>query len=360
MELSVIGQIATADKRRLATLAPGASAGVTDNIMSQELIIVIILALIFDFLNGMRDASNIVATMISSRAFSPRTALGIAALAEFFGPFLFGVVVAKTIGNDIVQSDVLTLEIIASALIGAIIWNLITWYFGIPGSSSHALIGGLMGAVIMGAGLGAIKFAGLNRVLLALFTMPLVGFIAGFVITRVIYFLVRGATPRINEFFKRGQWLTALVMAFGQGTNDAQKTMGIIVLSLVISGVLPTFQVPLWVVAVSAGAIGIGTSLGGWRLIRTLGGKFYKIRPLHSFSTQLSSASVILAASLLGAPVSASQVVSSAIIGVGSAERMSKVRWSVAEEMIMAWLITIPASGLLAAGMYLLLANIRL
>jgi PiT family inorganic phosphate transporter len=220
------------------------------------------------------------------------------------------------------------------------------------------LIGGLMGAVIMGAGLGAIKFAGLNRVLLALFTMPLVGFIAGFVITRVIYFLVRGATPRINEFFKRGQWLTALVMAFGQGTNDAQKTMGIIVLSLVISGVLPAFQVPIWVVAVSAAAIGIGTSLGGWRLIRTLGGKFYKIRPLHSFSTQLSSASVILAASLLGAPVSASQVVSSAIIGVGSAERMSKVRWSVAEEMIMAWLITIPASGLLAAGMYWLLANI--
>ena len=155
---------------------------------SQELIIVIVLALIFDFLNGMRDASNIVATMISSRAFSPRTALGIAALAEFFGTFLFGVVVAKTIGNDIVQSDVLTLEIIASALIGAIIWNLVTWYFGIPGSSSHALIGGLMGAVIMGAGLGAIKFAGLNKVLLALFTMPLVGFIAGFVITRFIYF----------------------------------------------------------------------------------------------------------------------------------------------------------------------------
>jgi Phosphate/sulphate permeases len=326
--------------------------------MSQELIIVIILALIFDFLNGMRDASNIVATMISSRAFSPRTALGIAAIAEFFGPFLFGVVVAKTIGNDIVQSDVLTLEVIASALVGAIVWNLITWYFGIPGSSSHALIGGMLGAVIAGAGLSAIKFGGLYIVLIALFAAPLIGFFAGFLVTRLIYFLVRGATPRVNDLFKSGQWLTALVMAFGQGTNDAQKTMGIIVLSLVISGVLPTFQVPLWVIAVSAAAIGLGTSLGGWRLIRTLGGKFYKIRPLHSFSTQLSSAGVILAASLLGVPVSASQVVSSAIIGVGSAERVSKVRWSVAEEIIMAWLITIPASGLLSAGMYWLIVNV--
>jgi PiT family inorganic phosphate transporter len=326
--------------------------------MSQELIIVIVLALIFDFLNGMRDASNIVATMISSRAFSPRTALGIAAIAEFLGPFLFGVVVAKTIGNDIVQSNVLTLEVIASALIGAIFWNLITWYFGIPGSSSHALIGGMTGAVIAGAGLSAIKFSGLYKVLIALFAAPLIGFLAGFLVTRLIYFLVRGATPRVNELFKSGQWLTALVMAFGQGTNDAQKTMGIIVLSLVISGVLPAFQVPLWVIAVSAAAIGLGTSLGGWRLIRTLGGKFYKIRPLHSFATQLSSAGVILAASLFGVPVSASQVVSSAIIGVGSAERASKVRWSVAEEIILAWLITIPASGLLSAGVYWLIVNV--
>ena len=299
--------------------------------MSQELIIVIALALVFDFLNGMRDSSNVVATMISSRAFSPRTALGIAAVAEFLGPFLFGVVVAKTIGNDIVQSNVLTLEVIAAALGGAIIWNLITWYLGIPGSSSHALIGGLSGAVIAGAGLEAIKFGGLYRVLLALFAAPVVGFIAGFVVTRLIYFLVRGATPRVNEVFKRGQWLTALVMAFGQGTNDAQKTMGIIVLSLVIGGTLPAFQVPQWVIFVSAAAIAVGTSLGGWRLIRTL-----------------------------GVPVSASQVVSSAIIGVGSAERASKVRWSVADEMMTAWLITIPVSGLLAAGIYWLIMNIRL
>jgi PiT family inorganic phosphate transporter len=326
--------------------------------MSQELIIVIVLALIFDFLNGMRDASNIVATMISSRAFNPRTALGVAAVAEFLGPFLFGVTVARTIGDEIVQSDVLTLSVILSALVGAIVWNLITWYLGIPGSSSHALIGGMVGAVMIGAGPAAIKFGGLNIVLIALFVVPLIGFIFSFITTRLIYFLVRGASPRVNEFFKRGQWITALVLAFGQGTNDAQKTMGIIALSLVIGGVLPTFQVPGWVVAVSAAVIALGTSLGGWRLIRTLGGKFYKIRPLHSFSTQLSSAGVIVASSLAGVPVSASQVVSSAIIGVGSAERASQVRWSVAEEIITAWLITIPASGLLAAGMYWLLQNI--
>lgn len=320
--------------------------------MPQELIFVIALALIFDFLNGMRDAANIVATMISSRAFSPRTALGIAAVAEFLGPFLFGVTVARTIGDDLVQSEVLTLGVIAAALIGAILWNLITWYFGIPGSSSHALIGGMVGAVVTGASLDAIKMEGLSKVLIALFTSPLIGFLVGFLITRLIYFLVRGASPKINDFFKSSQLVTALAMAFSHGTNDAQKTMGIITLSLVIGGVLPAFQVPFWVIAASAAAIAIGTSLAGWRLIRTLGGKFYKIRPLHSFATQLSSAGVILGASFFGVPVSTSQVVSSAIIGVGSAERASKVRWSVAEDIMTAWLITIPASGLLAAGAY--------
>ena len=326
--------------------------------MSQELIIVIALALVFDLLNGMRDASNIVATMISSRAFGPRTALGLAAVAEFLGPFLFGITVAKTIGDEIVQSNVLTLNVILAALIGAILWNLITWYFGIPGSSSHALIGGMVGAVLIGAGFEAIKLAGLYKVLIALFASPIIGFIIGFAMTRLIYYLVRNTSPRINSLFKNGQLVTAAAIAFSHGTNDAQKTMGIIALSLVIGGVLPEFQVPFWVIAVSAGAIALGTSLGGWRLIRTLGGKFYKIRPLHSFATQLSSAGVILAASFLGVRVSTSQVVSSAIIGVGSAERASKVRWSVAEEIMTAWLITIPASGLLAAGAYWLLVSL--
>jgi PiT family inorganic phosphate transporter len=323
--------------------------------MSQELIIVIFLALLFDFLNGMRDVSNVVATMISSRAFSPQTALTIASISEFIGPFLFGVVVARTIADQVVQSEVLTLTAIISALIGAIVWNLITWYFGIPGSSSHALLGGLVGAVWMAVGLNAIKWSGILKVLIALFASPLIGFVIGFLITRLIYYSARSATPRINDFFKNAQFFTAIGLALSHGANDAQKAMGVIVLSLVIGGYLPGFQVPSWVVVLSAAVMALGASLGGWRMIRTLGARMYKIRPLHSFSTQLTSALVVLGASLFGVPVSTSQVVSSAIIGVGTSERVSKVRWSVAEEIVTSWLITIPASGLLAAGVYGLL-----
>ena len=323
--------------------------------MTTELFIVIGLALVFDFLNGMRDVSNIVATMISSRAFSPQTALRVAALAEFIGPFLFGLVVARTIGDQVVQSSVLTLLTISSALIGAILWNLITWYFGLPGSSSHALIGGLVGAVWLSTGLDPIQWTGVWKVLLALFTSPLIGFLAGFFVTRSIYFLARDASPRINDFFKRAQFFTAVGLALSHGSNDSQKAMGIIALSLVIGGYLPTFQIPGWVIVLCAAVMALGASLGGWRLIRTLGARIYKIRPLNSFSTQLTSAAVILAASLLGVPVSTSQVVSAAIIGVGSSERMSKVRWSVAEEIVTAWLITIPVSAALAAGTYWLM-----
>jgi len=323
--------------------------------MSRELIIVIGLALLFDFLNGVHDSSNIVATMISSRALRPYAALILAAAAEFLGPFLFGVAVARTIGDEIAQTSVITLEVITACLSAAILWNLITWLLGIPSSSSHALIGGILGAVWVGVGLHAIKLGGLSKVLIALFASPVIGFACGFIIMRLIYFLARRASPGINELFKRGQLITALAMAFSHGTNDAQKTMGIITLGLVVDGVLPRFLVPTWVVAMSAAMIALGTSLGGWRLIRTLGGKFYKIRPVHSFSAQISSAIVILTASFFGGPVSTTQVVSSAIIGVGSSERFGKVRWSVAGDMLTAWLITIPASALISAGVYWLL-----
>lgn len=325
--------------------------------MSQELLLAIGLALLFDFLNGVRDASNIVATMISSRAFRPQTALVITAIAEFIGPFLFGVVVATTIGDQVVQSTALDLKTIIACLVGAILWNMITWFLGLPGSSSHALIGGLIGAVMMRAGVDAIKLGGLYKVLIALFVSPLVGFIFGFLITRIIYFLVRHATPRVNDIFRNGQLFTALALAFSHGTNDSQKVMGIITLSLVIGGVLPSFHIPFWVMVVSAAGIAIGTIFAGRRLIHTLGSKFYKIRPLHSFSTQFTSAIVILSASLFGVPVSTSQVVSSAIIGVGSSERLSKVRWSVAEDIVVSWIITIPMSGLLSAGVYWLIVN---
>jgi PiT family inorganic phosphate transporter len=326
--------------------------------MSQELLVVVALALVFDFLNGLHDSSNIVATMISSRAFRPGVALALTGAAEFVGPFVFGVAVARAVGDEIARSEALNLDVIAACLAGAILWNLFTWFFGIPSSSSHALIGGVLGAVLAAAGPGAVKVGGLYKVLIALFASPLVGFLAGFGATRLIYLAARDASPAINTFFRRAQLITAVAMAFSHGTNDAQKTMGIITLSLVISGALPAFHVPLWVIAASAAAIALGSSLGSWRLIRTLGAKFYRVRPVHSFAAQLTSAVVILSASLVGGPVSTTQVVSSAIVGVGSSERLSKVRWGVVGEIMAAWLITIPASMLLSAGIYWLLVDL--
>lgn len=328
-------------------------------LISNGLILVIILALVYGFLNGMRDSSSIVATMISSRAFHPRTALGMTAVAEFAGPFLFGITVAKTVGSDIVSSKLLSLDAILACLLAAILWNLITWYFGIPSSSSHALIGGLIGVGVFAAGPGGINLQGVAKVLLGLFLSPLTGFIIGFMMLRAIYFLVQSASPRINEFFKRAQFFTAVGLALSHGTNDAQKTMGMITLSLLIGGVLTEFTVPFWVITASAGVIALGAAIGGWRLIRTLGGKFYKIRPVHSFATQMTSACVIFAASFGGAPVSTTQVVSSAIVGVGSSERLSKVRWGVVSDVLATWLITIPVSGLIAAALYWVLVFVK-
>ena len=214
-----------------------------------------------------------------------------------------------------------------------------------------------MGAVFISVGLGAIKVQGFYRVLIALFASPLIGFIVGFLVLRIIYFLARNTTPRINELFSRGQFFTAIGLAFSHGTNDAQKTMGVITLCLVIGGQLSDFSIPFWVILASATTMAIGTALGGWRLIRTLGGKFYKIRPVHSFATQMTSGVVILTASLIGLPVSTTQVVSSAIIGVGASERFGKVRWGVARDILTAWIVTIPASALFAAGFYWLVVN---
>lgn len=324
-------------------------------LISTSLGFVIILALIFGFINGMRDSSSIVATMISSRAFRPQVALGITALVEFFGPFLFGVTVAKTVGGGIVSSEGLSLQALMVGLVGAIIWNLITWFLGIPSSSSHALVGGLIGATVMSSGWNAIKISGLFKVLTALLVSPLVGFVIGFLVLKFIYFLARHASPNINNFFKQSQLLTAMVLAFSHGTNDTQKTIGIIVLSLIIGDVLQEFSVPFSVILASASAMSLGTVLGGWRLIRTLGGKFYKIRPVHSFASQLTSGLVILTASLLGSPVSTTQVVSSAIIGVGASERFGKVRWGVAGDILTAWVVTIPVSALFSAGIFSML-----
>ncbi len=323
--------------------------------MEFSLIVLIVLALAFDLLNGIHDSSNIVATMISSRALSPKMALAITAVAHFFGPFIFGVAVAKTIGDEIVKSGSISIGMIIAALTGAIIWNLLTWWLGMPSSSSHALIGGITGAVVCGAGWQALKLVGFEKVLIALFASPIVGFIVGWLVIKVVYLLSWNATPKINWFFKKSQILTSIALALSHGTNDAQKSMGIITLGLVTGGYLTSFVVPVWVILLCATMIATGTAVGGWRLIRTLGAKFYKIRPVDGFSSQVASASVILGASLVGGPVSTTQVVSTTIMGVGAADRINKVRWGVAGEIATAWFLTIPATALLSAGLYLLI-----
>ena len=324
--------------------------------MPVVLIVIIAIALIFDFLNGFHDSSNIVATMISSRAMSPRSALGMTAIAEFVGPFLFGVAVATTIGSEVVDPAALTSPTIVAALLSAILWNLLTWYFGWPSSTSHALIGGMIGAVAMSSGFSTIRLAGMEKVLIALFVSPLLGLAMGYLMLKLIYFLARGASQGINKLFKRAQLFTSLALALSHGTNDAQKTMGIIAMAMVTTGYASRFHVPWWVILLSASAIAMGTAFGGWRLIETLGGKFFKIRPVHAFGSQLTSAGIILGAALLGGPVSTTQVVSSSIMGAGSADRVSKVRWTVARDIAVAWLLTIPVSALIAAGLYLLVS----
>jgi PiT family inorganic phosphate transporter len=326
--------------------------------MSLPLILVIVLALIFDFLNGVHGSSNIVATMVSSRAFRPWLALTIVGLAEFIGPFLFGVAVARTVGAQIVNTDIVTLKILIASLVSCVLWNFLTWFLGLPSSPSHGLVGGLIGATWIGVGLSALHVAGLIKVLIALFVTPLLSFVFGFLFTRLVFFLARDASPRINDFFKQSQLLTAVFLALSQASNDAQKAMGVIVLGLIISDTLPGFSVPLWVIAVSAAGMALGTVLAGARLIRTLGGKFYKIRPVHGFSTQTSSLFLMIASSLFGLPVSTTQLVSSSILGVGSSERLGMIRWSVASEILVSWMLTIPATTALAAGIYWLLLKV--
>lgn len=255
--------------------------------MTLLILIVIILALVFDVLNGIHDSSNVVATMISSRAITPRFALAMTAVANFFGPFIFGVAVANTIGHEIVSADMISIQVLIAALVSAIFWNLLTWYLGFPSSSSHALIGGFIGSVVVGAGWQAIQMHGLQKILLALFASPIIGSLFGYFVLRIILLMSWHTTPRVNTVFKRSQILTALALALSHGTNDAQKTMGIITLALVTGGFLQAFAVPVWVIFLCAGMIALGTAIGGWKLIKTLGGKFYKIRPVDGFASQL-------------------------------------------------------------------------
>jgi inorganic phosphate transporter, PiT family len=318
-------------------------------------VVLVISALIFDFLNGFHDSSNIVATVIASRALKPRATLYMTAIAHFIAPFIFGVAVATTVGKGLIEPSAINPNVAIAAALGAILWNLFTWFIGIPSSSSHALIGGLLGSAILARGVGVVHWDGLVKILTALFISPPLGLLVGYIFMQITLNLFKSATPKINVLFKRMQILTSLSLALSHGTNDAQKTMGLITLGLVTAGYQETFHVPLWVVAVSAGAIALGTALGGWRLISTLGGRIYKIRPVHAFTSQAASAGVIFSAALLGGPVSTTQVVGSSIMGAGAAERVNKVHWQVGQNMLTTWLITIPANMILAALLYALL-----
>jgi inorganic phosphate transporter, PiT family len=320
-------------------------------------ILLILVALVFSFLNGAKDGANAVATIITSRAMSPGMALSMVSLAELAGPFVFGVAVAKTIGSGVVDPQYMTTTVVLGATLGATAWNVLTWWLSIPTSSSHALVGGLAGAALVANQYDFTKLnsAGLLKIAGGLFLAPVVGLIGAFLLMKVATFLFRTATPHVNWFFKRGQIFTTLGLALGHSANDAPKTMGIITLGLLTAGLAPKFQVPFWAVLAAAVTLALGVAIGSWRLVRKIGTRFYRLRPFHAFNSQLSSGLIILIASLTGLPVSASQVVSSAIAGVGAAERLTKVRWGVLREIVIGWLLTIPATVVAGGLVYWLL-----
>jgi PiT family inorganic phosphate transporter len=327
--------------------------------------IVIFLALFFAYTNGFHDAANVVSTIIMTRAVSPRKALLMAAVCEFIAPFFLGAAVAKTIGENIIQVSAFDPEtlyvsvvLVISALIGAILWNLITWFFGFPSSSSHALIGGMVGAVLLAHGYDKILWGGLLYVVASLVISPVLGLIFGMLFLKMTLHIFRNATPKVNYFFNRMQIPSSIALAVSHGSNDVQKSVGLIAMSFLILGLSSRFEVPLWVTASCAGATALGTASGGWRIIKTVGSKIYRLRSVDAFCTQTSSAMVILGASLLGGPVSTTHVVSSSIMGVGAGQRMSAVRWGVAENIMLAWLITIPASAVMAGLSFFLIRMI--
>ncbi|MCB9438358.1 MAG: inorganic phosphate transporter [Anaerolineales bacterium] len=317
----------------------------------------LLMALVYGFYNGMQDSSNIVATMISTRAIRPRVALWMAAICVAMGPLIFGVAVATTIGKGLAETSAMTPPTIIAALLASITWSTFTLRVGIPSSSSHALIGGIIGAVVAGFGFHAIIWSGLGKVVLSLVLSPVMGLIGGYYAVRLTYFLSRDAPPSINRWFQRGQVLSGATLALAHGTNGAQKTMGIMAMALVATGQLKTFSVPLWVVVSSALAMSSGTLLGSWSLIRTLSSKFYRVRPIHGFAAQSAATLSILMMALVGGPSSTTHVVSTAIVGAGGADRLKMVRWQVITTILASWVLTIPMTATLAM-IYFVLVNL--
>ena len=324
--------------------------------MTLVLLAVLGLAVLFDYINGFHDTANAIATSVSTLAIRPARAILLSAVANFAGA-LTGTEVARTIGAGLVDATDANQVVVAGALLGAIAWNLLTWRLGIPSSSSHALIGGLLGASAAAAGFGTWHLDGIvNKVIVPLVASPIIGLAVGFTFMVVIFNAFRRANPRLlNDRFRRLQVLSASYMAFSHGSNDAQKTMGVMTLALVTAGVIPEFKVPLPVILVAASAISLGTAAGGWRIIRTMGTKVVKLDPVHGFAAETTAATIIFGASHLGMPVSTTHVISSAIMGVGSSDRLSAVRWGVAGNIVIAWVLAIPASGLVAALGFLVL-----
>jgi PiT family inorganic phosphate transporter len=319
------------------------------------LILIFIAGIAFDFINGFHDTANAIATVVSTRVLSLRTAVLMAAGFNVIGA-LTGTEVAHTIGAGLVREQDVTQTIVLSALIGAIIWNLLTWWFGIPSSSSHALIGGLLGAAAVRSGFGVWEWAGIEKTLIALIGSPILGLVGGLILIIIISWLSFRMRPKTgSRFFRTAQLFSSAFMAFSHGSNDAQKTMGILSLALLSAGRIDTFHVPTYVILTAALAMGAGTAVGGRRIIHTMGDKIIKLNPIHGFAAETSAATVIYISSHFGFPVSTTHVISSAIMGVGSVRGRAGVRWGVARSIVTAWVLTIPACAIVSGITYLIL-----
>jgi len=320
-------------------------------------LIIIFIALIFDFLNGFHDSANSIATIVSTQVLTPQKAVLFAAFFNFIAAFLFDVNVAKTIGNGLVNIDSIDIYIISAGLLGAIFWNLFTWYFGIPVSSSHALIGGYGGAAVVKLGFGVLKLAGWYKVIIFIVLAPAIGMVLGLINMAVTTYIVRNQKPRkVDGIFRKLQLVSAAFYSFGHGTNDAQKTMGIIVSVLVATKMLDHFYVPFYVIIMCHLAIAFGTMFGGWRIVKTMGMKITKLRPIGGFCAEFAGAATLIGTALLGIPVSTTHTITGAIVGVGSMNRMSAVRWGIAGRIVWAWVLTIPISAICGALIYLLIS----
>ena len=318
--------------------------------MPEILLLIIVLAVLFDIANGWHDCANAIATVVSTKVLSPGTAVTIAAVANIAGAF-FTTAVAKTIGKGIVDPVAITDNVIISALLSAILWNLITILMGLPVSSSHALVGGLIGAATAHGGVSILNSEGIMKIFLSLLISPIAGFVIGYGFMKAVLYFFGHLTPgTISKQFGRLQIASSTFMAFGHGSNDAQKAMGIITMALLAAGKIDSLDVPMWVVFTCAFAMGFGTVFGGWKIIKTLGHKMLKLEPIHGFAAETSSAAIILATSHFGLPVSTTHVVSTAILGVGATKRLSAVRWGIAGKIVMAWVLTLPFCIVMAWG----------